>query len=153
MQITWRPATREDLPRIEQLWAEQDERFSGSGAKVDRPVLFYEEDEEARPFYPYKPPVLNVVVAEKAGEVVGFRYTEAVPEMSIVTGDKDVMESLGSALTHEAHWLKQKGFRSGWGLVPQKFVGAMGRFLRRYPHIRPWRSLTPVGIDFSELGD
>jgi hypothetical protein len=32
-------------------------------------------------------------------------------------------------------------------------VKAMSRFLRNHPHIRPWKSLTPVGINFNELGD
>ena len=151
--VTWRDATHRDLARIEELWAEQEARFRDTETKVDRPVLFYGEEDKTRAFYPYRPPVMNVAVAEKDGRIVGFRYTEAIPEVSIVTGDEDVMRSLGDELTREAHKFKQLGFRSGWGLIPAKFVQGMRYFLRRHPHIRPWKSLTPVGIDFSELGD
>lgn len=149
----WRPAVHADMPRIHELWDEQDARFAGTGVPVDRPQLFYPEGEKDRPFYPYCPPVLNVAVAEEDGVINGWRYTEAVCEVCIVTGSEAVMKSLGNELTREAHWAKSKGFRSGWGLVTSKFAGALGYFLRRYPHIRPWKSMTPVGINFQELGD
>jgi hypothetical protein len=145
MIVTWRTATPNDLPRILELWDEQELRFAGTQIKVDRPELF---DEKGFCF-----PVMNVAVAEKQGSIVGFRYSELVPEMAIITGDEDVMKSLGDELTREAHNFKQIGFRSGWGLVPERFAKAMARFLKNHPHIRPWKSLTPVGIDFSELGD
>ena|SRR5258708_1543279 len=153
MPVIWRDAVHADLPRIKELWDEQDARFADTGVPVDRPTLFYPEGETERAFYPYKPPVVNVVVAEEDGVITGWRYTEVVCEVCIVTGSEAVMKSLGNELTREAHWAKAKGFRSGWGLVNTKFVKAMSRFLRNHPHIRPWRSLTPVGIDFSELGD
>jgi hypothetical protein len=146
-------AVHADIPAILQLWDEQDERFQETGVKVDRPTLFYEEHETDRAYFPYRPPVVRVAVAEKDGVIVGFRYTECIPEVCIVTGDKDVMDTLGAELTREAHWAKQQGFRSGWGLVPAKFSKAIARFLRRFPHIRAWTTLTPIGIDFSELGD
>lgn len=152
-EITWRPAVREDLARIVELWDEQDRRFAGTGVKVDRPELFCGEDEAGKAFYPYKAPVIKVQVAEEAGVVTGFRYVELVPENSIVTGSQAVIESLGVELTREAHWAKQQGMRSGWGLVPTKFLGPLTRAFRKFPHIRPWKTLTPVGIDFSELGD
>lgn len=145
MQVTWRTATTADDSRITELWDEQVERFAGTKVKVDRPQLF---DEQGFCF-----PVMNVAVAEKHGNIVGFRYTEIIPEVAIITGDEDVMKSLGNELTREAHKFKQIGFRSGWGLVPERFAKAMARFLKNHPHIRPWKSLTPVGIDFEELGD
>ncbi|HEV7674375.1 MAG TPA: hypothetical protein VGQ12_07585 [Candidatus Angelobacter sp.] len=151
-EIVWRPAVAEDLPRIMELWDEQEKRFAGTDVKVDRPKLFCEE-EDSQAFAPYCPPVIRVAVAEEDGVISGFRYTEVVAEVAIITGSKAVMESLGTELTHEAQWAKSRGFRSGWGLVPQRFAVAMTRFLKRYPHIRVWKSLTPVGIDFSELGD
>lgn len=153
MSVVWRTATREDLPRIEELWREQEERFADTSSKVDRPTLFRPEGDSAMPFFPFKPPVINVVMAEKNGVVVGFRVTELVPEVSIITGDEEVMKSLGNELTREAQWAKSVNLRSGWGLVPKKFAVAMKRFLRRHPHIRVWSELVPVGIDFSEIGD
>jgi hypothetical protein len=153
MPVMWRPATHADLPRILELWTDQEQRFDGTGVGVDRPELFYPEGDIAQPFYPYRWPVMRVFVAEEDGVITGFRYTENVPEVCIVTGSREVMRSVGNELTREAHWAKEAGFRSGWGLIPKKFVTAFAHFLKNYPHIRPWRSLTPVGIDFSELGD
>lgn len=153
MSVIWRAAVHADLPRILELWDEQEERFDATGIPVDRPELFYAEGDIDRPFYPYRPPVLRVAVAEEDGVVTGWRYTEAVPEISVITGSREVMRSIGNELTREAHWAKAQGFRSGWGLIPKKFIGAFAHFLQRHPHIRPWRSLTPVGINFKELGD
>jgi hypothetical protein len=153
LPVSWRPATRADLPRIEELWDEQEKRFADTPIAVDRPQLFQPEENQGHAFYPFQPPVLNVAVAEKDGQIVGFRYTEAVPEVCIVTGDQDVMGSIGDELTREGHKFKQLGFRSGWGLIPKKFIGAFRHFIKRYPHIRPWPELTPVGIIFRELGD
>jgi hypothetical protein len=153
VSVTWRDAVHADLPRIMELWDEQDRRFEGTGVAVDRPELFYPEGETQHAFYPYKPPILRVRIAEVDGEIVGFKYQEAVPETCVVTGNEDAMKTLGNELTEDAHWAKSKGFRSGWGLIPSKFIDGMRYFLRRHPHIRPWKSLTPVGIDFSELGD
>lgn len=151
MTVTWRPAVPQDLPRLEELWHEQEERFRDTDIPVDRPQLF--SDNPLHPFYPYRWPILHVAVAEEDGVVTGFQTTEAVAEASIITGSRAVMRSLGVRLTEEARWAKEAGMRSGWGLIPAKFADAVAHFLRAYPHIRPWKSLTPVGINFSELGD
>jgi hypothetical protein len=153
MPVSWRPAVHADLPRILELWAEQEQRFDGTGVGIDRPELFYPEHDRDHAFYPFKPPILNVSVAEENGVITGFQYTEAIPEVCVVTGSREVMRTVGDQLTREAHKFKQLGFRSGWGLIPSKFIGAFAHFLKRYPHIRPWKSLTPVGINFSDLGD
>lgn len=153
MQVVWRDAVHADLPRIQELWAEQEARFADTGVPVDRPQLFYAEDETDRPFFPYKPPVVRVQVAEEDGVITAFKYQEAVLETCVVTASAEVMKTIGIALTVDAQWAKSKGFRSGWGLIPTKFAKAFARFLRPFPHIRPWRSLTPVGINFEELGD
>jgi hypothetical protein len=142
-----------DLPRILELWDEQDQRFAGTGVVPDRPQLFRPEGDSNHIWYPYCPPVIRVQVAEEDGVITGFKYQEAVLETCVVTGSTEVMKTMGLELTADAHWAKSYGFRSGWGLIPKKFVNAFARFLRAYPHIRPWRSLTPVGIDFKELGD
>jgi hypothetical protein len=152
-QVVWRPATHADLPRIMELWDVQEGRFDGTGVSVDRPTLFYPEGETDHFGYPFKPPVLAVTVAEEDGVITGFQYSEAVVEVCLVTGSREVMRTMGTRLTEEAHKFKQLGFRSGWGLIPSKFVGAFAHFLKKYPHIRPWKSLTPVGINFNELGD
>ena len=151
--VTWRPAVHADLPRILELWADQEQRFDGTGVGVDRPELFAAEGDTSAPFYPYCFPVMHVAVAEEDGVVTGFQYTECVCEVCVVTGSRAVMRTVGTRLTEEAHWAKAQDFRSGWGLVPSKFTSTYAHFLKNYPHIRPWRSLTPVGIDFSELGD
>lgn len=153
MTVVWRDAVHADLPRIKELWDEQDRRFEGTGIPVDRPELFYAEGDTDHAFYPCKPPILHVRVAERDGVIVGWRYTEAVCEVCIITGDEGVMKGIGNELTYEAHWAKANGFRSGWGLVPSKFIEGLRWFIRRHPHIRPWKSLTPVGINFQELGD
>lgn len=153
MSVTWRPATHADLPRILELWDEQERRFEGTGVPVDRPELFRTEGHSDRPWYPYCPPVVRVRVAERDGEIVMWKYQELVPETCIVGSDKEAMETIGNELTEDAHWLKSVGFRSGWGLIPKRFIGVFARFLRKHPHIRPWKSLTPVGVNFEELGD
>lgn len=153
VSVTWRPATHADLPRIMELWDAQETRFGGTDVPVDRPQLMYPEGETHHAFYPFRPPVLAVSVAEEDGIITGFQYSEAVPEVCVVTGSREVMRTMGTRLTEEAHKFKQLGFRSGWGLIPSKFVGAFAHFLKAYKHIRPWRSLTPVGINFKELGD
>ena len=153
-KVTWRDAVRADLPRILELWDEQEQRFAETGVKVDRPQLFWTEVETQShlPGWPYKPPIMRLRVAEKAGRIVGFRYVEAVPEVSLITGDEDVMKALAVELTEECHLFKSLGFRSGWGLVPEKFANALSRFTR-YSPVRLWKNLRLIGCDFSELGD
>ena len=205
--VTWRDAAPADLPRILELWDEQEKRFAGTNVRVDRPQLFWEEGnrpqatghresignwpptasrgrqatgdredqsqnqeqhrqrhrknvvtgEELRTQtqparWRYRPPIMRLRVAEKAGQMVGFRYVEAVPEVCLVTGDEDVMKTLGRELTEECHLFKRLGFRSGWGLVPEKFARALARFTR-YSPVRLWNGLRLIGCDFSELGD
>jgi hypothetical protein len=151
--VTWRPAVHADLPRILELWADQEQRFDGTGVPVDRVPLFAAEDDQANPLYPFRFPIVRVRVAEEDGVITGFKYQEVVFETCVVTGSAAVMKTMGVELTEDAHWAKAQGTRSGWGLIPKKFVNAFAHFLKRYPHIRPWRSLTPVGINFEELGD
>lgn len=138
--IRWRDAFPSDLPRLYELWDEQEKRFEGTGVRVDRPDLT-------------RPPTMVVRVAEKEGQVVGFYHVEAVPELCIVSGDEDVMRSLPSEMASLAHWLKERGFRTGWGLIPKKFAKSMGKFLQRFPLIRRWTAFEIFGCDFSELGD
>ena len=151
-KVTWRDAVRADLPRILELWDEQEQRFAPIGVKVDRPQLFWSLPCEERAGWPYKPPIMRLRVAEKAGSIVGFRYVEAVPEVCLITGDEDVMKTLAAELTEECHLFKSLGFRSGWGLVPEKFAKALTRFIR-YSPVRLWKNLRLIGCDFSELGD
>lgn len=110
----WRDAVHADLPRIMELWDEQEARFSGTGVPVDRPDLLYPEGEVDHFFYPYKPPVMRVRVAVEDGIITGFKYNEAVLETCVVTGSAEVMKTMGNELTEDAHWFKAKGFRSGW---------------------------------------
>jgi hypothetical protein len=138
--IRWRNGIPPDLPRLQELWNEQEQRFAGTGVKVDRPDLT-------------RPPTMCVRVAEKDGQVVGFYHVEAVAELSIVTGDEDVMRSLAPEMATLSHWLKAAGMRTGWGLVPKKFAASMGRFLRKFPLIRKWTVFEIFGCDFTELGD
>lgn len=152
IKVVWRDAVRADLPSILKLWEEQEERFAGTQVRVDRPQLFWEEGEARAQGWNYRPPIMRVHVAENAGEIVGFRYVEAVPEVCLVTGDEDVMKTLGKELTEECHLFKSLGFRSGWGLVPEKFAQALARFTR-YSPVRLWKNLRLIGCDFSELGD
>ena len=150
--VIWRDAVRADLPSILKLWEEQESRFAGTQVRVDRPQLFWEEGETRAQGWNYRPPIMRVRVAEKAGEIVGFRYVEAVPEVCLVTGDEDVMKTLARELTEECHLFKSLGFRSGWGLVPEKFAQALARFTR-YSPVRLWKSLRLIGCDFRDLGD
>ena len=105
--VHWRNALASDLPRIQELWDEQEHRFVGTGVKVDRPDLS-------------QPPTMCVRVAEKDGQVVGFYHVEAVAELSIITGDENVMRSLPREMAGLSHWLKSVGVRTGWGLVPKR---------------------------------
>ena len=128
------------MPRLHELWDEQERRFAGTGVKVDRPELG-------------QPPTMAVRVAEKDGRIVGFYHVGAVAELSIVTGDEDVMRSLPREMAVLSHWLKAHGVRTGWGLVPKKFAASMARFLRKFPPIRRWSGFEIFGVDFTELGD
>jgi hypothetical protein len=239
--VTWRDAIPIDLPRILELWDEQEKRFAGTNVRIDRPQLFWENpgnrpeatgsrpqatghsanpeklasqntqpaleqfqscssptgnhekmknrdvetlhgkpgsplragfardgvgsvstdsaleppralDQSRATGWRYKPPIMRLRVAEKNGQIVGFRYVEAVPEVCLVTGDEDVMKTLGRELTEECYLFKSLGFRSGWGLVPEKFANALARFTR-YSPVRLWKGLRLIGCDFSELGD
>lgn len=150
--ITWREAAPADLPRILELWDEQEERFAETTVRVDRPQLFWEEGEPRVPGWRYRPPIMRLRVAEKNGKIVGFRYVEAVPEVCLVTGDEDAMKTLAKELTEECHLFKSLGFRSGWGLVPEKFAKALARFTR-YSPVRLWKNLRLIGCDFRDLGD
>ena len=138
--IHWRDALPSDLPRLQELWDEQERRFEGTGVKVDRPDLT-------------QPPTMVVRIAEKDGEVVGFYHVEAVAELSIVSGDEDAMRSLAPEMATLSHWLKARGVRSGWGLVPKKFAKTMGMFLKKFLLIRKWTVFEIFGCDLSELGD
>ena len=138
--IHWRDAFPCDLPRLHELWDEQEKRFEGTGVRVDRPDLT-------------RPPTMVVRIAEKDGRIVGFYHVEAVPELCIVSGDEEVMRSLPPEMAVLSHWLKGRGFRTGWGLVPKRFAKSMGKFLRRFPLIRKWTAFEIFGCDFSELGD
>ena len=138
--IHWRDAFPSDLSRLHELWDEQEKRFEGTGVRVDRPDLT-------------RPPTMVVRIAEKDGRVVGFYHVEAVPELCIVSGDEEVMRSLPPEMAVLSHWLKGRGFRTGWGLVPKRFAKSMGKFLRRFPLIRKWTAFEIFGCDFSELGD
>ena len=150
--VTWRDAVRADLPRILELWDEQEKRFAETGVRVDRPQLFWNEGEPHPAGWFYRAPIMRLRVAEKDGRIVGFRYVEAVPEVCLVTGDEDVMKTLGKELTEECHLFKSLGFRSGWGLVPEKFAQALARFTR-YSPVRLWKGLRLIGCDFKDLGD
>jgi hypothetical protein len=181
--VIWRDADPADLPRILELWDEQEKRFASTQVRVDRPQLFWENPDnrpstasrDLRPAtghsekpmqqqsvqrqetpqtsgWRYKPPIMRLRVAEKNEQIVGFRYVEAVPEVCLVTGDEDVMKTLGKELTEECYLFKSLGFRSGWGLVPEKFANALARFTR-YSPVRLWKGLRLIGCDFSELGD
>ena len=171
--VIWRDAEPADLPRILELWDEQENRFASTQVRVDRPQLFWEnpgnrpeatghsekqtqeqnlQSEDTSRGWRYKPPIMRLRVAEKNGQIVGFRYVEAVPEVCLVTGDEDVMKTLGRELTEECYLFKSLGFRSGWGLVPEKFAKALARFTR-YSPVRLWKGLRLIGCDFGELGD
>ena len=150
--ITWRDAVHTDFPRILELWDEQEERFAGSSVRVDRPQLFWEEGETATPGWRYRPPIMRLRVAEEEGRIVGFRYVEAVPEVCLVTGDEEVMKTLAKELTEECLLFKSLGFRSGWGLVPEKFAKTLARFTR-YSPVRLWKNLRLIGCDFKDIGD
>lgn len=181
--VIWRDAVPADLPRILELWDEQEKRFASTAVRVDRPQLFWENpgnrpstarrdlrqvtgDRQTQeppqnlqrqatsgiPGWRYKPPIMRLRVAEKDRKIVGFRYVEAVPEVCLITGDEDVMKTLGKELTEECYLFKSLGFRSGWGLVPEKFANALARFTR-YSPVRLWKGLRLIGCDFSDLGD
>jgi len=150
--VIWRDAVRADLPRILELWDEQEKRFASTGVRVDRPQLFWNEGESHPAGWSYRAPIMRLRVAEKNGQIVGFRYVEAVPEVCLITGDEDVMRTLAKELTEECHLFKSLGFRSGWGLVPEKFAQALKRFTR-YSPVRLWKGLRLIGCDFKDLGD
>src|SRR5205823_222528 len=77
--VSWRDATRDDVPQIERLWAEQQAKFAELAPTVQAamPKLFLPEG-QAGPCGPYQPPILRVLVAERSGEVVACRTLEAV---------------------------------------------------------------------------
>lgn len=154
LPVTWRAATHADLPRIQELWKAQEEYFHKLAPTVLSPMpeLFYPIEETGHAFYPYKPPILRVQMAEKNGEVVACRIVEAVCEVQLIGGDEDVVRSLAKELPEECQWARSKGFRSGWGLAPRQMAKPIERSLRHTP-LRTWPDLILVGCQFEELGD
>jgi hypothetical protein len=154
MQIVWRDAVHADLARIWYLWAEQQERFQSLAPTVhaEMPELFYPEEETEHVFYPFRPPVLRVRVAEQDGMVIACLVIEAVCEVQLVGGNEDVVRSLGRELPEACQWARGKGFRSGWGLAPKKLANPIARSLRHTP-LQPWPNLVLIGCDFESLGD
>jgi hypothetical protein len=154
MQVTWRDAVHADLPRIKELWDEQNRRLQELEPTVNAPMpeLFYPEGETEHAFYPYLPPVLRVRVEERDGIVTACRVVEAICEVQLIGGDQETVRSLGRELPEECQWARAKGFRSGWGLAPKALAKPIERALRHTP-LRVWPSLVLIGCDFSELGD
>lgn len=153
-EVSWRPAVHADLPRIQELWDEQQERFRELAPTVSSalPELFYPENEIEHAFFPYKPPILRVQMAEKDGLAVACRIVEAVCEVQLIGGDEDVVRSLGSELPAECQWARSLGFRSGWGLAPKQLAKPIERSLRHTP-LKAWPNLVLIGCDFAEIGD
>lgn len=154
MSVVWRDAVHADLPRITELWVAQTARLRDIAPTVNAPMpeLFYPVEETDHAFFPFKPPVLRVRVAERDGVVIASRIVEAVCEVQLIGGDQETMHSLGRELPEECHWAKSKGFRSGFGMVPKALKAPILRSLRHTP-LQEWPSLTLVGCDFSDLGD
>ena len=154
MSLTWRDATHRDLARIEELWREQEARLRELAPTIEAPLpeLFYPEGETEHAFYPYKPPILRVRVAESDGIVVAARMVEAVCEVQLIGGDQETVKTLGRELPEECQWARSKGFRSGWGLAPRALAKPIERSLRHTP-LRTWPNLVLIGCDFSELGE
>lgn len=154
MSMTWRDAVHADEPRIKELWVEQNARLQELAPTVNAPMpdLFYPEAETEHAFYPYRPPVLRVRVAERDGVVIACRVVEAICEVQLIGGDQDVVRSLGRELPEECQWARSKGFRSGWGLAPKELAKPIERALRHTP-LRVWPNLVLIGCDFSEVGD
>jgi hypothetical protein len=157
--LTWRDAVIEDLPSIERLWDEQEDRFAVDGLEngepsfvFTRPQLFDDGGDQQSPFYPFKHPVIRVRVAERDGEIVAFRKVEVVCEVEVVGSDEEAIKSLAKELPQECHWARGFGYESGWGLAPKRMAKVLGRVLRNSP-LRVWNDLRLVGCLFRELGD
>jgi hypothetical protein len=152
--VNWRDATHADLASITELWQAQKLRFQTLAPTIhaEMPDLFYPEGETEHAFYPYKPPILRIRVAEHEGVILSCRIVEAVCEVQVIGGDEEVMRSLGRELPEECQWARSKGFRSGWGLAPKAMAGPIARSLRHTP-LKPWPNLLLIGCDFTELGD
>lgn len=154
MQLVWRDAVHADLPGIEELWREQELRFHelAPSVRAAMPDFFYPEGETEHAFYPFRPPILRVRVAERDGEIAAALVIEAVCEVQLIGGDEEVVRSLAKELPEECQWARGKGFRSGWGLAPTALSKPIERSLRHTP-LRAWTNLVLIGCDFSEIGD
>ena len=154
MQVTWRDAVHADEPRIRELWEEQSQKFAKDAPTVRSvmPELFCPEGETHHAFYPFQPPVLRVRVQERDGVITAALYIECVPEVQLIGGDLETVQSLARELPEQCHWAHSKGFRSGWGLAPREFAKPIERNLRHTP-LRVWPNLVLIGCEFSELGD
>ena len=154
MPLLWRDAVHADLARITELWQEQQQKFQELAPTVrsQMPELFYPIEETERVFYPFKPPILRVRVAERDGTIIACRIVESVCEVQLIGGDEEVLRSLGRELPEECQWARAKGFRSGWGLAPKELAKPIERALRHTP-LRAWPNLVLIGCEFSELGD
>lgn len=151
--LTWRDATRADIPAIEQVWDRHEAmiREMAPTVKVDRPKLFMPEGQEG-PWGICQPPVIRVRVAEQDGVIIAFRKVELVPEVELIGADQEAVKTLGKELPEECQWARNWGFRSGWGLVPKELAKPIERSLRHTP-LRAWPNLTLIGCSFDELGD
>ncbi len=150
----WRQATPADLPAIEKLQTKQEAQFRERAPSIppDRPEIFDPRNNPELPWHPFKAPVINAAVYERDGEVILFYVTELVAQLCIAGDDREALDSLGAQLAHEAHFLKSRGVRSGWGLVPKPLLKLMARTLRKSP-FQPWDDLGIIGSLFNEIGD
>jgi hypothetical protein len=151
--MIWRDAVHADLPAIEKLWQEQQQRFHEMAptVKSEMPVLFLPEGQTG-PCGIFQPPILRVRVAERDGEIIASRVVEAVCEVQLIGGDQEVVNSLGKELPEECQWAKSRGFRSGLGSDPK----GIGKAHRAKPAAHAFAAsgnVVLIGCDFSELGD
>jgi hypothetical protein len=109
----WRMATAGDLPRIQELWANQESRI---GAQ-DKPDLF-------------DLPVLLTLVAENAGGVVvEALYIEAVAEFVSIGTERGALRTVHEMFRHFRDFCGQRKIRLARVNVPRRLARMVGRFL------------------------
>ena len=117
--LTWRILRREDMPRIEELWAGMEERLG----KQDRPDQFR------------MPVVITLVAEDCTGTVVSAIYGECVVDFTMIGTDRRVARSVKTVIPYLSLHLFPRAIRIVRVLVPHRMARHMERLLPGFTNI------------------
>lgn len=119
--VTWRLATRDDLPELRRLWAEMDARM---GVKNDKPDPFAE------------PVVLTLVAVDAVtGRIDSALYGELVVDWAMIGTSRRTARTINELIPHLALFLFPRSIRAARVLVPRRLERHMAKLVPRLRNI------------------